>query len=229
MRTLRIRIGFVVVATVITLTGPQAALSRDRVSDIFRKLEVRYRKVRSIRAELTVQRYNGQLKETDTILGVLTYASPSGRGFSLRVDLKRPDEFLTVNDGNYMIYRPRLNRAYVGNLRNGRPLGGFTSFFDIANLSKAELLANFTTEFQGRQALPGGVRADLVMVTPKATSVIRSVEIWVDKKGLIRRARMFERSGDITTFTLTKIKKNPKLPERAFVVPLPKSAVILRT
>lgn len=211
------------------LAAPSAAFSQDKVSDIFRKLEVRYRKVRSIRAELTLQKYNGQLRETETIFGTLTYSTRSRRGISLRIDVKRPDEVLTVNDGNYMIYRPRLNTAYVGNLRNGRPLGGFASLFDIPNLSKAEGFVNFKTEFRGRETLPGRLRADLVMLTPKTKSVFRSVEFWVDKKGLIRKARIVENVGDITTITLTKVKKNPRLPDSAFVARLPKNAVILKT
>src|SRR5690242_2850523 len=90
------------------------------VSSILNKMERNRRDLRSLRASLTMQKYNAQLHDYDMSEGHVAYiAGRSSANSDVRVEWTKPaHEFLVVKDGQYTLYRPRLNQAYVGSAKS---------------------------------------------------------------------------------------------------------------
>src|SRR3989442_8308439 len=87
------------------------------VSSILSRMERNKRDLKSLRADISMTKYNSQLRDSDSYQGIVLYI-PGGAGNSssfVRLEWTRPQhEILAVANGSYTLYRPRLNQAYKG-------------------------------------------------------------------------------------------------------------------
>ena len=69
-----------------------------------------------MRANIQMEKYNSQLRDR-IYSGIVLYIPGAGGNSSafVRLEWQRPKhEILAVANGNYTLYQPRLNQAYVG-------------------------------------------------------------------------------------------------------------------
>src|SRR5260370_17208627 len=78
------------------------------VSSIIQRLERNKHNLKTLRADITMEKYNSQLREKETWSGiVLSIPVPTGSAF-VRLEWNSPQhEILPTANGNYMFYRPR--------------------------------------------------------------------------------------------------------------------------
>src|SRR5260370_7772654 len=85
------------------------------VSSIIQRLERNKRNLKTLRADITMEKYNSQLREKETWSGIVLYIPVATGSAFVRLEWNKPQhEILTSENGNYMLYRPRLGIAYVG-------------------------------------------------------------------------------------------------------------------
>src|SRR5215470_6050890 len=90
------------------------------VSSVLNRLEKNRTSLKSLRAGLTMEKYNSQLGTNDKSTGVVSYQPSAGRNASVRIEWKSPQhEIIAVQNGKYSLYRPRLKRAYEGSATKG--------------------------------------------------------------------------------------------------------------
>src|SRR5436853_378560 len=114
-------VGFVALLLLAALSvnsTPNAyAQSPGLVSSILNRLEKNRRNLRSLHATIGMEKYNAQLRDKDDYQGVIFYIpGPGGsRSAFVRLEWTSPQhEILAVANGNYVLYRPRLNQAIEG-------------------------------------------------------------------------------------------------------------------
>src|SRR5947209_13755776 len=106
------------------------------VSSILNKMERNRKNLRTLRASISMEKYNAQLHDSDNYKGSVMYVPSTGRNAYVRVEWQHPQhEILAVANGAYTLFRPRLNMAYVGNARSSQKakVGGILDFLNMSS------------------------------------------------------------------------------------------------
>src|SRR5215510_15725158 len=106
-----------VFVTPATTNGQGAGL----VSSVLSRLEKNRQSLKSLRAGVSMVKYNSQLGVEDKYNGVVIYLPTTGRQASVRIDWSSPRrEVMSVKDNKYSLYRPALKVLYTGDPRKMR-------------------------------------------------------------------------------------------------------------
>lgn len=197
------------------------------VSSVLNRMERNGRSISSLRANVVLQKYNAQLKESDTSFGEVYYVPGKGRNPSVRLNIQRPrNEVLAVKGGEYVLFKPRLNMAYKGstNSKNSKASGVLGFGF---NATSAELKANYDVQFVGEGSLDGP-HVVMLKFVPKGKADFKFAEVWVDDNGMPLQTRVTERNGDSTLVRLQNVQKNAKFSGDVFNVQLPSGVKIVK-
>lgn len=186
------------------------------VSSILNKMESNRRGMRTLRAAISMEKYNSQLRDKERYQGVVAYAPAAGRSANVRVEWQSPKhEILAVSNGEYTLYQVRQRIAYVGNARSSRNKAG--GVFEMLNMSRQQLVARFEP-FQDiyEETLWGGVQTTHMKLVPKGGASYKYAEIWVDGSGMPVQTKIVERNDDATTVRLTNLEKNARISSDEF-------------
>jgi outer membrane lipoprotein-sorting protein len=191
-----------------------AAQGAGLISSVFNKIERNRRDLKSLRANVIIQKVDPRFGE-EMSYGSVHYVSGSGREANVLLEINRPrQEILAVKDGKYVLYKPKMKVAYTG--RSNKVPGGQGSVLSfVFNASSAQLKANFVTEPGGEGTIEGA-HVFVLKLTPKSGADFKFAEIWVDDSGMPVQTRITERNGDSTLVRLTGIRKNVPVPSKTF-------------
>jgi outer membrane lipoprotein-sorting protein len=198
------------------------------VSSVISKMERNRRDLKSLRANVTIQkvdaRFGPEMSE-----GSVQYVPGAGRDANVRLDFSKPrQEVLAVKNGQYTYYKPKMNMAYKGRSNKAPKAGSLLSF--VFGASSAQLKNDFNHEVVGEGTLyEGGPHVVMIKLTPKGGADFKFAEIWVDGNGMPVQTRVTERNGDSTLVRLTNIQKNAGVPASAFDVSLPSGVKIVNS
>lgn len=221
--SLSLIVGLLVAVVAVGAASRANAQSAGLVSSILSRLEKNQRSLKTLRANITMSKYNAQIHDEDKYQGVILYIpGPGGsRSAFVRLEWTSPQhETLAVAKGNYMFYRPRLNTVIVGTTRS--VVGNKNNdVLDLMNMSAAQFRTKFG-DFQDvrDETLWGGVWTQHFRVTPKGAASYKYIEVWVDKEGLPVQTKMVEKNDDSTTVRLTNVEKNQTIPMDQFTLKL---------
>ena len=179
----------------------------------------------SLKANVTMVKYNAQLEESDTTTGTTSYLPKSGkREMYARIDWETPVvENIAVIGNQYTLYRPRLNQVIKGTTeksKNNATVGGALAFM---SMSKDQLKNNYTVVYLGQANVSGGIPTFHLQLTPKNKTTYKLAELWVDGNGMPIQAKVIENNNDWTTVLLSNLKKNETLNASVFTINLPKN------
>lgn len=214
--TLGLVFALLVMTPAVIPTGAANAQSAGLVSSILNRMERNRRDLKSLRAGITMQKYNAQIKDYDKYEGEVQYVPGGGRNVALRVDWQRPArETLAVENGQYTLLKPRQNVAYKGstNSRNAK-VSGVLGFG--LNVSGAQLRNNFNVDLVGEGILYGNLHVTQLKLTPKGGAGYQYAEVWVDDSGMPVQTRVVEKNNDATTVRLTNVQKNAHIAADVF-------------
>jgi outer membrane lipoprotein-sorting protein len=202
------------------------------ISSILNKMDRNRRTLGSMRAAVLMQKYNAQLRDTDTYAGDVQYVAGKGRDANVRVDWARPvQEILAVSGGQYTLYRPRLKQAFQGATKNvgnkgGGKAGNVLSF--ALNMSGAQAKSQYNVEIVGEgQLYQGSPHVWWLKLVPRGNQGFQFAEVWVSDDGMPIQTRVTEKNGDATTVRLTNIQRNAAVSPNVFKVELPAGTKII--
>ena len=178
------------------------------MSSILTRMERNRQSLKSLRANIVMEKYNAQLRDKDSYRGVVLYMPGASRSSNMRLEWKSPQhEILTVANGEYMLYRPRLATVMVGKTSSAPKKDH--DVLKLMNMSAAQFRSEFGP-FQDVQdeTLWGGVRTTHFKVVPKGAASYRHIEVWVDDSGMPVQTKLVEKNDDSTTVRLTDLAKN---------------------
>jgi len=212
-------------------TSPANAQIPGLVSSAISRMDKNKRSLKSLRANIQMEKYNSQLRDKDIYSGVVLYIPGAGGNSSAfaRLEWQRPQhEILVTGNGNYTAYRPRLNQAYqgkTGNIKSERD----SDVLALINMSAAQLRTKFG-EFQDvrEETLWGGVWTQHFKAIPNGKAGYKYIEVWVDKDGMPVQTKMVEKNDDSTTVRLTNVERNPSIPMDQFKLNLGSGVKIIK-
>lgn len=190
-----------------TANGQGAGL----VSSVLSRMEKNRQTLKTLRASISMEKYNSQLRDSDTFQGVVIYVPGQGRQASVRIDWSKPRrEILAVNNGKYTIYRPTLKVVYTGNSNSkANKTGGM---LEMMYMTRQQLEARFQPVKDVREeTLWGGISTIHLTLVPKGNASFKYAEIWIDQYGMPVQTKVVEKNDDSTTMRLTSLEKNIKI------------------
>ncbi|MEP6719474.1 MAG: outer membrane lipoprotein carrier protein LolA [bacterium] len=214
----------------ITLISPKpaSAQSAGLVSAVLNRMERNRQSLRSLRASLSMEKYNAQLRDSEKYSGVVLYVPGSGRDASVRIEWQKPQhEILAVANGQYTLFRPRLNMAYKGSSKSNRNKAG--GVLEMMYMTKQQLEARFQPVKDVREeTLWGGVGTIHLTLVPKGNASFKYAEIWVDSSGMPVQTKIVEKNDDTTTMRLSSLERNPRISSDEFSVKLDSNVKIVK-
>jgi outer membrane lipoprotein-sorting protein len=187
--------------------------------------------LKTLRAGISVVKYNSQLGVEEKLSGVVIYMPSAGRQGSVRIDWTSPRrETLAVNNNKYTIFRPALGVAYRGDARRIPGDNKTSSLLDMMNMSRGQLEARFQPVRDVREeTLWGGVSTIHLTLVPKGNAGYKYAEVWIDSAGMPVQTKIVEKNDDSTTMRLTSLEKNQKINPNDFEVKLDSTVKIVKS
>ena len=205
-------------AALVAIPLPAANAQAGLVSSMLTRMERQKQSLRTLSADISMQKYNSQLRDTDTYYGTIRYVPSGGKSAALvRLDWNKPQqEILVVANGGYILYRPRLNQAIIGSSGSVRSAKD-SDVLSLLNMSAAQLRSRFG-DFQDtrEETIWGDVHTTHVKAVPKTAASYQYIELWVDDSGLPVQTKMVEKNGDSTTMRLSNVARNGNLDKGVF-------------
>lgn len=209
-----------------SVNGQSAGL----VSSVLSKMERNRQNLKSLRASISMEKYNVQLGESEHFRGTVLYVPSGARQASVRIEWQSPQhEILAVSNGKYKLFRPRLNVVYEGNARSTRDKGGAGSILELMYLSRQQLEQRFQPIQDVREeTLWGNVSTIHLKLVPKGNVSFKYAEIWVDSSGMPVQTKIVEKNNDSTTMRLTATQRNIRINSDQFNLKLDSSVKVVK-
>jgi outer membrane lipoprotein-sorting protein len=221
-----------VLAGVSIISSPKATngQSAGLVSSVLSRMERNRQSLKSLKASISMEKYNAQLRDKDNYSGWVLYVPGSGRDASVRIEWQRPrHEILAVAKGQYTLFRPSLGQAIVGKSGSVKGKAGASGVLDMMYMSKQQLEAKFQPVQDVREeTLWGGVSTIHLTLVPKGNASFKYAEIWVDSSGMPVQTKIVEKNDDATTMRLNGVERNLKISPDEFSVKLDSSVKIVK-
>jgi outer membrane lipoprotein-sorting protein len=220
-----------VLGALVALMPPSAnAQSAGLVSSVLNRMEKNRQNLKSLRAGISMEKYNAQLRDAEAYQGTVVYMPAAGRNASVRIEWRKPqNEILAVSNGKYTLFRPRLNMAYVGSAKSQKVDKSSGGLLDLLYMSRKDLESRFQPLKDVREeTLWGGVSTIHLTLVPQGNASFKYAEIWVDSAGMPVQTKIVEKNGDATTMRLTGLEKNVKVSSEEFVVRLDPSVKVVK-
>ena len=227
-----IPLGLIAVLLVSMFVGvsptPVNGQSAGLVSSVLNRLEKNRANLKSLRAGISMEKYNSQLGVSDRSTGVVLYIPGAGRNVSVRIEWKSPQhEILAVQNGKYVLFRPRLLTAYTGNSGRAPKTAGI---LDMMYMSRQQLEAKFQPLQDVREeVLGGGVSTIHLTLVPKGNASYKYAEVWIDAGGMPVQTKIVEKNDDATTMRLLSIEKNAKISSDDIPVKLDSNVKVIKS
>jgi len=222
--SLSLVVGLFLVTMSIAPASRTNAQSAGLVSSILNRMERNKRSLKSLRADISMEKYNSQLRDKEMWSGVVLYIPVAAGNAFVRLEWSKPQhEILTTENGNYTLFRPRLKIAYEGKT-NSIKKGNDSDVLALMNMSATQLRTKFG-EFQDvrEETLWGGVATTHFKVFPKVPASYKYIEAWIDNEGMPVQTKMVEKNDDATTVRLTNLARNQTIPLDQFKLNLDSS------
>ncbi len=221
-----------VMAGLLVVSAPTAANAQSAglVSSVLNRMERNRQSLRSLKASLSMEKYNAQLRDADQYQGVILYMPAGGRDASVRIDWRSPQlETLAVSNGKYTLLKPRLKVAYTGSSKSNKVKNSTGGMMDLLYLSRQQLEARFQP-FQDvrEETLWGGVSTIHLTLVPKGNASFRYAEIWVDGAGMPVQTKVVEKNGDATTMRLSSVERNARMSADEFKINLDAGVKVIK-
>lgn len=231
-RLLPLSLLLAIVAGVSIVSSPRATSGQSAglVSSVLNRMERNRQSLRSLKAGLSMEKYNAQLRDKDSYTGWVLYVPGSGRDASVRIEWQRPrHEILAVAKGQYTLFRPTLGQAIVGKSGSVKGKAGASGVLDMMYMSKQQLEAKFQPVQDVREeTLWGGVSTIHLTLVPKGNASFKYAEIWVDSSGMPVQTKIVEKNDDATTMRLSRVERNLKISSDEFNLKLDSSVKIVK-
>lgn len=201
-------------------TNAQAGL----VSSLYTRMQRNQQTLKTLSADISMDKYNSQIGDSDKFYGTVKYIPVGGRSAFVRLEWTKPQhEILAVANGAYILYRPRLNMAYVGTT-NSIKSEKDSDVLALLNMSTTQLRSRFGDLQDLRdETLWGGVVTTHFKAVPKNAASYNYIEVWVDASGMPVQTKMVEKNNDSTTVRLTNVSRNQTIDKGVFELKLDSS------
>ena len=131
-----LRHSFLVIALGLVFSFVSVTNTPAQLREILKRMDNNNKSLQSLRADVTMVKYNPQLNVSDATYGNTSYLPKTAkRGMYVRIDWTKPvEEQISVIGDNYELYRPRLSQVIQGKTskaKNNASVGGALGFMRV--------------------------------------------------------------------------------------------------
>ena len=201
------------------------------VAKILRRMEVHNNALQSLKADVTLVKYDAALKVTDTTIGETTYIPEKKKQkLMMRLDWKTEngrakEDSITIKNGKFTLYQPRLSTVTVGPTQTGKGSQNVDTIFGFVSMPQSQLRAKYELAYQGEEQVKGGQMTWHLELTPKVKMSYKSADLWVDPDGMPVQVRIVAPNNDTTTILLSNLHKNETVKTSIFDIKYDKKKV----
>jgi outer membrane lipoprotein-sorting protein len=217
------RLGFAAIALALFFNAfAVTEIKAQGINEILKKMDEHNKALRTLQANVKMEKVNAQLGESDLYEGTTKYLTMKGQDPLVRIDWVKPlEESLSVVKKQYILYRPRLKQFMKGSVNEKSKTQGTSNAFAFINMSREQLKANYSVRYLGQETVSGGIPTWRLELTPKTATSYKMAELWVDGNGMPIQARVTENNKDTTTVLLYNLKKNDVINTSVFTIKPP--------
>lgn len=226
-------IAFVTLAVILAVSAPVRVEAQNAglISSILSRMERNRKDLRSLRSSISMVKYDSRIRVEDKYQGTVLYMPASGRNAFVRIDWQSPQrETLAVADGQYTLFRPRLNMAYVGKSSSFGKNTKASGMLDFLNMSGSQVKTRFEPiQDYYEETLWGGEKTSHFKLVPKGNASYKYAEIWIDGNGMPIQTKVVEKNDDATTVRLTNVQRNANISTDEFKLKLDGKVKIVKS
>ncbi|HLG17168.1 MAG TPA: outer-membrane lipoprotein carrier protein LolA [Blastocatellia bacterium] len=153
--------------------------------------------------------------------GTLIYKRAGKGNDKLRITYRSRDQViqdLSVVGNKIVLYQPTINQVTITSREAQAARNPEFSFISTPYKSTAELKAAYDIVHLGDENA-GGARCSVLELTPKAKGLLAKQDFWVSQSTWLPvKYKIWERNGEVSTFTLTNMKTNGDIPDSSFTI-----------
>lgn len=210
------------------LASVETASAQGPLGQILNRMDTFNKSLKSVRADVTMLKFNPQLNVEDKYTGTTSYLPKANGKMYVRLDWAKPAvENMVVIGDDYRLYKPSINQVYVGKVNKAKTSAGAGNALAFMNMSKDQLKENYSIVYLGEETA-AGERTWKLQLTPKAAANYKSAELWVAGNGMPIQAKILEQNNDTTTVTLSRVVTNETINVSVFVLNIPKGAKTIK-
>ena len=197
-------------------------------------MDTHNKSLQSLKADVTLVKYDAALKVTDTTIGETTYIPETKKQkLMMRLDWKTEngrakEDSITIKNGKFTLYQPRLNTVTVGPTQTGKGSQNVDTIFGFMSMPQSELRAKYELVYQGEERVKGGQMTWHLELTPKVKMSYKSADLWVDTDGMPVQVRMVAPNNDTTTVLLSNLHKNETVQTSIFDIQYDKKVKVVK-
>ncbi|HYP51687.1 MAG TPA: outer membrane lipoprotein carrier protein LolA [Pyrinomonadaceae bacterium] len=183
------------------------------IRELYNRMGENQKTLKSLRSKVRMEKYNSQLRESEGAQeGTVLYIPSGGKSANVRIDWTYPQqETLSVVNGEYRLYRPRLEQVIKGKTSEVQKKDA-GSGLQFINMSAQELKQNFDAKWLGSELIANGtISTYKLKLTPKKPMQYAYAEVWVTPAGMPTQVKMYEKNGDWTNILLFNSEKNASI------------------
>jgi len=208
--------------------------AQNPVGKVLQRMEVHNNALQSLKADVTLVRYDAAIKATDTTIGETTYIPETKKQkLLMRLDWKtengRPKEdSIAIKNGKFTLYQPGLNQVTTGPIKKGKGNPDINTVFGFMTMPQSQLKAKYDLVYQGEEQVKGGQMTWHLELTPKVKMSYKSADLWVDPDGMPVQVRMVAPNNDTMTVLLSNLHKNETVQTSIFDIKYDKRVKVVK-
>lgn len=201
------------------------AAGADALEAVLARMDQEAAGFRDLTAQLTKTSYTAVLNESSQESGSVWIKRSGARDLTMKVEFTGPNErALGFENSKGQIYYPKIRSVQIFDLGKSRRLVDQFLLLGFGTPGK-EVAKNYRLAVAGEEAVAGQkcTRVELIPKSAEVLQHLQKVELWIpENAGHPVQQKLFQLGGDYTVIIYTDLKLNPKLPETAFRLDLPK-------
>lgn len=222
---------FVALAAITTISiEPPSAAADGKLDEVLAKMERAARAIKTIEADMNQEKRDASIGGPPERYAGKIYFSHAGKNNDkVRINYTTPaGQAVSVVGNDIILYQPSIKQAIITSRQAQAAKNQEFSFIATPYKSVPELKNQYNIVYAGQEQVASGAAAKLEL-TPKAKSSVQKLTLWVDEKiSLPTKYQVVENNRNITTFILTNVKLNERLPGNIFKISWPSDTKVLR-
>jgi len=225
----RFSLFFIAAAVLVSHSFVTATGANGQLDQILANMQNSAKGIKTIFAEMTQEKRSKDLGGKEIYKGQI-FLKHSGPGSDkVRINYSSPSQqAVSVVGDEIILYQPRIKQAIITSRKTQAAKNQEFSFVGTPYNSVPELKSRYNIAHKGQEQV-AGASTEVLELTPKGASAAQKLTMWVDQSTWFPiKYQVIEKNGDISTFSLSGVKKNTAIGDGIFKIKFAEGTKVIR-
>ncbi len=187
------------------------ANANGKLDEVLANMERAARTIKTIEADMLQEKRDLQIGGKEVYSGKIFFLHDKNCD-KVRINYDRPPgQVVAVLCNEIDLYQPSINQMIITSRQAQASKNQEFSFIATPYTSVPQLKSQYNIAYLGDEQLGSNSTAKLEL-TPKRKSSVQKLTLWVDQSSWLPiKYQVVEKNNNVTTFTLSNLKKNQKI------------------